>query len=170
MKVLDYLLAFIIVVGIAYYFLFPNTIEVKGDTEYIKGDSIVTVINQNVFDSLQYDFEARLKIATRPIIDNIIGVDTVWKDSIIYAYSSRFELGDSTQGASGLVTFDMHKFSFSQLSYRSISTHTVRIDTFKITNNIPIRGFTHGPAFGAGYGLIHKEFDIFVGYTIQFNF
>jgi len=61
MKQIIYILVFLLASSICYHFFFPNVI-IDIREQFIKGDTITTVINQKQFDSLTYHFKAEIEI------------------------------------------------------------------------------------------------------------
>jgi len=123
MKLSDTILILMIFCVIGYYFLFPNVVtDVK--TEYIKGDTVYVTTTKTIKDTVYlYSYKTN--------IDTLIEHDT-----ILVKYSSDFNLGDSTLGTSGKVSFDMETFDFSNINYRYPSTIKKVTDTLKVTNTV----------------------------------
>lgn len=100
-------------------------------------------------------------------------VDTVYLDTLGFVHAS--DWFNIQNLVSGVVWFDQSKpeFLFTDVEIKQktmIQTITTeRVDTLKITKTIT-SGFHHGITAGFGYGLINKEFDVFVGYGVSFEF
>ena len=136
MKLLDYILLILIVVGIFYYFLFPNEIHIKGDTEYLPGDTTEIIINQEKFDSLTYHFKAQIRKVKRSKNIFIKGETDTLRDTVYLSFWSQFNLGDSTLGTSGNVSFDFEEFHFDSISYRYPEKLKTVTDTLKFTKMV----------------------------------
>ncbi len=137
MKLLDYIFLIIICAGIIYYIFFPN-IAIDEHTEYLKGDTITTVINQKKFDSLEYHFKAELnKIKKSKTVFLKGKSDTVkvYDTTYIY-YSAKFNLGDSILGTSGTVAFDFEEFTFDSINYSYPLKIKSTTDTLKIISTV----------------------------------
>jgi hypothetical protein len=135
MKLLDYIFLIIICAGIIYYIFVPN-IVIDERIEYLKGDTITTVINQTKFDSLEYHFKAEIeKIKKSKIVYRIGKTDTLI-DTVYLYYSSKFNLGDSVLGTSGIVAFDFEEFIFDSISYRYPEKLKRTVDTLKIIQTV----------------------------------
>jgi hypothetical protein len=132
MKLLDYILLFLLSAAILYYFLFPNVVIDK-QTEYIKGDTVTTVINQEKFDSLTYHFKAQIQKLKKSKTINVTELVEV-HDTTYLSFWSMFNLGDSLLGTSGRVTFNLNEFKFDSVKYRYPEKLKAVTDTLKITN------------------------------------
>ena len=137
MKQIIPILLFLLAAAICYHLFFPNVI-IDTQIEYIKGDTITTVINQKKFDSLTYHFKAELnkiKKSKTVFLKSKFDTVTIHDTTYIY-YSSKFNLGDSILGTSGKVTFDFDEFTFDSISYRYPEKLTHTTDTLKLINTI----------------------------------
>jgi hypothetical protein len=137
MKQINYILLLLLAAAIFYHFFSPNVI-IDENTEFIRGDTITTVINQSKFDSLEYHFKAELnKIKKRKIktVYRVGKTDTLHDTTYIY-YSTHFNLGDSILGTSGIVAFDFDEFTFDSIYYRYPEKIKSTTDTLKIFSQI----------------------------------
>jgi hypothetical protein len=174
MKILDYILTFVIVGLIAYYFLFPN-VEIIDESTHTT-DTTEIVINKEKFDSLKYEFKAELervkKTKIKIVVNNTttpgdVVFDTLYIDTTENLYSANFNVGDSVLGTTGIVSFDMKHFKLFNINYRYPERVTTITDSVKTVYR---ERLTHGVQVGAGYGLINGKFDVFLGYGFQLNF
>jgi len=158
MKTTDYI-AIIVIIILTYLFvnnkLNPDRI-VDRDTTYIQGELVIDTLWK---DSIVYMDKWQTIL------------DTLYVDSNGTHAKADFNFNKDSVEVKGKVYFDTPMFSFSHLQvkypYRTIST--TRIDTFRISvTKMP--SFSHSFGGGFGYGLIHKEFDFYVGYGFQINF
>jgi hypothetical protein len=125
--------------------------------QLIPGDTTTVTINQEVFDSLKYFFEAKL--------DSVNKTKVKWKtsttvhdtvtltDTVYLTYWSMFALGDSTLGVKGKVTFDMEDFGFKEVVFNNQQKIKTVVDTMKITTQTPDKPFYFNEWFYATLSL-----------------
>jgi hypothetical protein len=149
------------------YFCYPYTNPIK-ETVVVKYDTITKV---------DYIFHLDTVYVNRYIIKDPI---IITKDSIIYRDSVIFNKQDSTitipiqtkvfSGGDSILNYRATVSGFEPMlekfSYSLINTTTT------ITNEKkrPKVEFVHGPNITAGYGLIHNNFEITVGYGVGLRF
>ena len=130
-----WVLVSLLVIYIIYDKLTPNNTV---DTSTSHGaDTVTIVINQEVFDSLQYFFEAKLdslsktkvKWSTAKTIRDTVRLT----DTLYLVYSSNFKLGTDTLGVKGLVTFYDEVFGFRDVVFNHQEKIKVVTDTLKYT-------------------------------------
>lgn len=153
-------LGILLLLGMGYWIIHkefnPSIIE-SIDTLYVTGETTHDTLYQ---DSIVYVDKWRTRL------------DTLYVDSSGTHAKADFSFGEDSVQVKGKVYFDEPMFSFShlQVKYPYKIINTKQVDTLKLTEHILIKGFSHGPQAGIGYGIINKEFDIYVGYGFQFNF
>jgi len=164
MKTINYIIGIIGVIAIAVSIYLQKPI--KPIVEYIKGDTVTTVINQSVFDSLKYSYKAEIQKIKRSKISFVKGDTDTLKDTVYTEYKAGFNLGNSVLGTSGDVALVNGNFEFSNTAYRYPKITKTVVDTFIIKE----KKFSSGIQVGAGYGLINGKFDVFIGYGFQLKF
>lgn len=133
MKTIISVLAVLLLVVIALYFLFPNEIITTTETT-VKGDTTEVVVLRKKVDSLeQYIFNADpiIKYVNRwhkGIHDTTLIIDTVY-----LGYRSKYNLGNDTLGVSGIVSFinKIKAFTFDSTEYRYPEVIRSTTDTIK---------------------------------------
>ncbi len=162
MKITDYL-AIIVIVALAYFFIDGKLNPIKivsTDTLFIAGKTIIDT--QTVWK------EKIIEVAGETKSDTIY-IDTSGK----FHANAKFSIEEDSVKIKGNVFYDEPMFSFSEVIVKyPFKTNTItitRTDTLKVTNNV-LKRFSHGVQAGFGFGLINKEFDVFVGYGFQYKF
>jgi len=130
-----WVLVSLLVIYIIYDKITPNDTTVPSISPGT--DTVITAINQEVFDSLQYFFEAKLdslsktkvKWSTAKTIRDTVRLT----DTLYLVYSSNFKLGTDTLGVKGLVTFYDEVFGFRDVVFNHQEKIKVVTDTLKYT-------------------------------------
>lgn len=146
-----------LLIALLVYQYFNPIIEVH--QQLIPGDTVRVVEFKTVTDTLtRYIYKSSL--------DTIYSHDTIK----IYA-TSHFSLGDDSLRTSGIVKYYNRDFSFSNITFKYPEVTKVITDTLKITNTIKTHPFiTYGLGAGFGYGLINRQFDVYIGVNATLNF
>ena len=155
MKKLIYILSIILIISLA---LNVHQCNRKKDVVEIEKEVIVE----------KCDTIIQTKLKTDTIYFNDIQYKTIDVRDTVWIEAKNREYKDSTENYD--ITINAVKLNNYQLNIHHTDTITY---TNEIIKNVYIKKkyhFTHGISLGFGYGFINRKPDLFLGYSIQYNF
>ena len=156
MKKLVYILSIILIISLALNVYQCNR---KKDVAEIEKEVIVE----------KCDTIIQTKLKTDTIYFNDIQYKTINVRDTVWIEAKNREYKDSTEDYD--ITINAVKLNNYQLNIHKRDTITY---TKEIIKNVYTKKkqnrFTHGISLGFGYGFINRKPDLFLGYSIQYNF
>ena len=160
MKKLIYILSILLIISLSLNIYYCN----KGcNSDYKLEKEYVTVQKRDTIVEYKYNTDTIYNTKTNTEYKYITINDTVYIANKPEIYK------DSTENYD--ITINAVKLNNYQLNIHKRDTITF---TNEIIKNVYIKKkqnrFTHGISFGVGYGFINRKPDLFLGYSIQYNF
>lgn len=158
MKKLIYILSIILIISLSFNVYQCNR---KKDKEYVNIEKEVIVEKTDTI--------IQTKLKTDTIYFNDIQYKTINVRDTVWIEAKNREYKDSTEDYD--ITINAVKLNNYQLNIhkRDSITYTKEIIKNVYTKKKQNR-FTHGISLGFGYGFINRKPDLFLGYSIQYNF
>lgn len=134
-------------------------------------ETVKTVVKTDTIT--QYIERVDTVVKPRPVFTEILRVDTVKADTVLVYESKRYNVPvatDSVNGEIGVVASGVY-VSVDTVDWRlsfPVRTITKEIETEKV-----IKQKSHlnwGIGIGYGYGVIHRQSDLFVGVSVIWSF
>ena len=160
MKKLIYILSILLIISLSlniYYYNKGCSSNYKLEKEYI------TVQKRDTIVEYKYSTDTIYNTKTNTEYKNIVINDTVYIENKPEIYK------DSTDNYD--ITIQSVKMDWYKLNIHKRDTITYTKEIIKnVYNKKKQNHFTHGISLGFGYGFINRKPDLFLGYSIQYNF
>ena len=160
MKKLIYILSILLIISLSlniHYYNKGRSSDYKLEKEYI------TVQKRDTIVEYKYNTDTIYNTKTNTEYKYLTKNDTVYIENKPEIYK------DSTDNYD--ITIQSVKMDWYKLNIHKRDTITYTKEIIKnVYNKKKQNHFTHGISLGFGYGFINRKPDLFLGYSIQYNF